>query len=96
MIRHIVFFTAAKGIEASQVRRGLDALRAIPHASRFEVAQNAGVDPMGNTVEIVVYGEFADWDALAAFKADPIYADTTAKVRPLREMRLSADFEAEG
>ena len=32
--------------------------------------------------------------ALEAYKAHPIWADTTAKVRPMREMRYSADAES--
>ena len=42
----------------------------------------------------MVYGEFADAAALAAYKAHPIYEETTRRVRPMRELRLSADIES--
>ena len=32
--------------------------------------------------------------ALAAYKAHPIYDETTRKVRPMRELRYSADFRS--
>jgi hypothetical protein len=44
---------------------------------------------------VVVYAEFADASELAAYKAHPTYAEATRRVRPLRELRLSADFEAQ-
>jgi quinol monooxygenase YgiN len=40
----------------------------------------------------VVYAEFEDAAALAAYKAHPVYAETTAKVKPMRELRYSADI----
>jgi quinol monooxygenase YgiN len=45
-------------------------------------------------VDVVVYGEFADEAALSAYKNHPTYAETTALVRPMRELRLSADVVA--
>ena len=41
----------------------------------------------------VVYGEFKDTDALAAFKQHPTYQRAIEIVRPLRELRLAADFQ---
>lgn len=49
---------------------------------------------MGNDVDVIVYAEFDDAEALAAYKADPIYAESTRTVRPMRDIRYSADFEA--
>ena len=92
MIRHIVFFSAKNSGEVGRIREGLEALGAIPGSTVFEVRENAKVDPMGNEVDVVVYAEFPDADALAAYKAHPAYAATTAKVRPMREMRFSADI----
>ncbi len=66
----------------------------IPTSTHFEVALNSKVDPWSSEVDVVVYAEFPDEAALAAFKAHPIYAETTARVRPMRELRFSADFEA--
>ncbi|MBO0663828.1 Dabb family protein [Jiella sp. MQZ9-1] len=91
MIRHIVFFSAKDKSEVAEICSRLAVLASIPHSIRFEVLENLQVDPMSNEVDIVVYGEFADLDALKAFKAHPTYAETTARVRPMRELRVSAD-----
>lgn len=94
MIRHIVFFTAKRGEDLGRIQRLLGRLGEIPHALAFEVAANARIDPIGNEIDIVVYGEFADEATLAAWKAHPIYDQTTQAVRPLRELRYSADFRS--
>ena len=93
MIRHIVFFSVKEGQDIDVVREGLERLKTIPHSDVFEVLPNSKVDPMCDQVDLVVYGEFKDEAALFAFKADPIYAATTQYVRPMREMRFSADVE---
>jgi len=96
VIRHIVFFTAKPGESIDAICDGLLALGTIPHSQHFEVTRNSKVDQISNEVDVVVYAEFADAEALAAYKAHPTYANTTALVRPLRELRLSADFPAKG
>lgn len=94
MIRHIVFFTAKRSEDVEAIRSGLQRLGEIPYAQAFEVVANGKLDPMGNEIDVVVYAEFADEAALAAYKADPIYEETTRRVRPLRELRYSADFRS--
>lgn len=94
MIRHIVFFTAKRRDDLETIRLALSRLGDIPHSLAFEVVANAKADPMGNEIDVVVYGEFANEAALAAYKAHPIYDETTRKVRPLRELRYSADFRS--
>lgn len=94
MIRHIVFFSVKPDQHVETVRESLMALAAIPHSSHFEVTLNSKVDPMCDRIDLVVYAEFADAAALAAYKAHPTYAETTRKVRPMRELRFSADVEA--
>ena len=89
MIRHIVFFSAKRGVEAITVRDGLMALAAIPASSHFEVSLNSKVDPWSSEIDVVVYAEFPDEAALAAYKAHPVYAETTKRVRPMRELRYS-------
>jgi len=42
----------------------------------------------------VVYGEFTDAAALAAYKAHPLYQESIRRVRPLRELRMAADFQS--
>lgn len=94
LIRHIVFFSVKRKDEIEAVRSGLMKLGEIPHSSHFDVAYNTKVDPFCDRIDLVVYAEFEDEAALAAFKAHPLYADTTAKVRPMRELRFSADIDA--
>lgn len=91
MIRHIVFFSVKPTVDIETVRDGLMALGRIPHARHFEVTVNRKVDLYANDIDIVVYAEFENDAALDAFKADPIYAATTRAVRPLRDLRFSAD-----
>lgn len=93
MIRHIVFFSVKAGQDIEVVREGLERLKAIPHSDVFEILPNSKVDPLCDRIDLVVYGEFKDEAALLAFKADPIYAATTEYVRPMRDMRFSADVE---
>ncbi|MFE0015551.1 Dabb family protein [Mesorhizobium sp. NPDC059054] len=96
MIRHIVFFSVRPDEDVEKVRTGLLALGRIPHSRLFEVTLNSKVDPLCDKIDIVVYAEFEDAAALAAYKAHPIYAETTSKVRPMRELRFSADVVAAG
>jgi quinol monooxygenase YgiN len=95
MIRHIVFFSAKDGQSIEDVRDGLMMLATIPHAEHFEVGRNLQTDAINTEApDLVVYAEFADEAALAAYKAHPTYAACVAHVRPLREMRIAADFRA--
>lgn len=94
MIRHIVFFTARDRAELRRIVEGLELLGQIPHSEHFEVVRNSKVDQIGNDVDVIVYAEFADEAALAAYKAHPLYAEATRRVRPLRELRYAADFKA--
>jgi hypothetical protein len=94
LIRHIVFFTARSNDTVDAICTGLELLATIPHSLHFEVTRNSKVDQISNEVDVVVYGEFADEGALMAYKAHPTYAEATRLVRPLRELRLSADVPA--
>lgn len=94
MIRHIVFFSARADEDVAAVKSGLELLGQIPHSSLFEVSLNTKVDPFCDAVDVVVYAEFPDDTALAAYKSHPIYAEATRRVKPLREMRYSADIVA--
>ncbi len=95
MIRHIVFFSAKDAQDVEAIQNGLMMLADIPHSQHFEVGRNLQSDTIsGPEIDVVVYAEFTDETALAAYKADPIYAACIAKVRPMREIRIAADFEA--
>jgi hypothetical protein len=94
LIRHIVFFSAKRSEDLETIREGLRALGTIPHSTLFEVSLNTKVDPLSDEIDVVVYAEFPDDAALSAYKAHPTYAETTARVRPMRELRFSADVVA--
>ena len=94
MIRHIVFFTAASPDNREAVFAGLKTLEGNPHARFLEIGRNLACDSVSEPVDFVVYGEFADEAALAAYKAHPTYAASIAIARPLRELRVVADFHA--
>lgn len=94
MIRHIVFFSARDRNDLETIRGGLSLLTAIPHAARLEIGENVKTDQLGGEVDLVVYGEFADEAALAAYKAHPNYKRSIEIVRPLREIRMAADYHS--
>lgn len=91
MIRHIVFFSVKSDQDVEAVRKGLEQLGTIPYSDVFEVLPNSKVDPMGNAIDLVVYAEFKDEEALFAYKNHPTYDAATQYVRPMRELRFSAD-----
>ncbi|MEP7210925.1 MAG: Dabb family protein [Alphaproteobacteria bacterium] len=93
MIRHIVFFSLNASSGADDVVRRLARLGTIPGSSFFKVTPNLKADQIANEIDIVVYGEFPDLAALKAYKRHPTYAEVTAEVRPMREMRFAADVE---
>jgi quinol monooxygenase YgiN len=95
MIRHIVFFTAKDPATIDTMIEALSDLGTIPQVRHFEAVRNTKVDQLGNDVDIVVYAEFEDEQALLAYKAHPVYAEATRRVRPMRELRLAADFRAQ-
>ena len=94
MIRHIVFFTVQEE-RLQEVRAGLSILTAIPHARLLEIGTNVKTDQLGTEIDLVVYGEFDDEAALAAYKAHPDYQRSIDLVRPIREMRMAADYESD-
>jgi len=95
MIRHIVFFTARSEDDRGMVLSGLSLLTQIPHARLLEIGINNKVDQLGNQVDFVVYGEFENEAALAAYKAHPAYQASIDIVRPIREIRMAADYDSE-
>ena len=91
-LRHVVFFSAKDKADIPRIVAGLKLLADIPHSSAFEVRQNTQSDALSTEVDVVVYAEFANAEALAAYKADPLYEAAIKAVRPLRDMRIAADF----
>lgn len=91
-IRHIVFFSAKDKADIPTIVAGLRELGKIPHSEVFEVRENTKGDAWSSEVDVIVYGEFASDEALAAYKAHPIYAHAITVVKPLRDLRIAADF----
>lgn len=91
-IRHVVLFSAKDKADVTRIVEGLSMLADIQQASVFEVVQNNRTDALSDEVDVVVYGEFKDQAALDAYKAHPIYQDCIDIVRPLRDLRIAADF----
>ncbi|PIE14726.1 MAG: stress responsive protein [Rhodobacterales bacterium] len=94
MIRHIVFFNVKDSADYDQALAGLSLLKQNPHALRLEVQPNLRRDQLSGEIDLVVYGEFTDTEALAAYKAHPSYQHAIDLVRPIRDMRIAADIEA--
>ena len=94
MIRHIVFFSAKDPKDREVIFDGLSLLVDIPHLAHFEIGRNEGLDKISvGGPDFVVYAEFKDAKALAAYKEHPLYEQSISIVRPLRDMRIAADFE---
>lgn len=91
-IRHVVFFSAIDRADVKRIVDGLSLLQKIPHARTFEVVENNRVDALSSEVDVVVYAEFENDAALQAYKAHPIYQQSIDIVRPLRDLRIAADF----
>ena len=94
MIRHIVLFSAKRTEDVDTILAALARLRQIPEAKRLEVVRNARLDQLSGEIDVIVHGEFADAEALARYKAHPIYQETISVVRPLRDVRIAVDYEA--
>ncbi len=95
VIRHIVFFTLAQGADRATVRAQLARLGGVPGVTTLEVGENLRSDRQSGEIDLVVYAEFADEAALAAYRLHPLYAEVTALVRPQRAIRLAADIRSE-
>ncbi|UOA26130.1 Dabb family protein [Pseudosulfitobacter sp. DSM 107133] len=91
-IRHVVFFSAKDPADVTRIIEGLSLLADIPHADVFEVRRNIRDDALSGEADVVVYAEFASTEALTAYKAHPLYQESINRVRPLRELRIAADF----
>ena len=96
MIRHIVLFSAKNPSDIDAIHQALAKLKGIPHARHLEVSRNAKRDSFSKEIDIVVYAEFDDYGQLDKYKAHPLYLESTAFVRPLRDVRIAADYEIGG
>lgn len=91
-LRHVVFFRAKERADVDRVFDGLSILEANPHADVISVRKNTHNDALSDEIDVVVYAEFKDMDALEAYKAHPLYQKSIDIVRPLRDLRVAADI----
>ncbi len=93
MIRHIVFFTVQEEHLGGGEGRTVDPDR---HSARAAAGNRHQCEDRsaGYEIDLVVYGEFDDEAALAAYKAHPDYQRSIERVRPLREKRIAADYNS--
>jgi hypothetical protein len=94
LIRHIVLFSAKDPKDVETIVSALRRLREIPDVDHLEVVRNAKLDQYSDEIDVIVYGEFDDAEALARYKAHSIYQQTIAVVRPLRDLRIAVDYQA--
>lgn len=92
IIRHVVLFSCKDADDIDRMVEGLSILSAIPSLRYFEVCRNRNEDRFSNEVDAIVYAEFEDEAALKAYRAHQVYQDCIEIVRPLRDMRIAADF----
>ncbi|MBU2992895.1 Dabb family protein [Octadecabacter sp. 1_MG-2023] len=93
MIRHIAFFSAIDPNDLDTIEAGLWVLKDNPHAESFAVHRNLNLDEIpGPHPDFVVMADIKDEEALAAYKAHPLYAESIRLVRPLRDIRVAADL----
>jgi len=91
MIRHIVMFNAKDKADIDAIYQGLKMLEGIEGDWLLNVTKNEKIDQIENEIDVVVYGEFPDNAALAAYKAHPTYEECIKVVRPLRDKRIAVD-----
>lgn len=94
MIRHIVLFTTKSPADLDTIYNGLKLLETINGDWTLSVTKNNKIDQIGNDIDVVVYGEFPNKEALARYKAHPIYQKSIEIVRPLRDKRIAVDIPA--
>ncbi|WP_299438294.1 Dabb family protein [uncultured Rhodospira sp.] len=92
MIRHVVLFSLTSPEHLETARAGLERLATNPHARALEVSVNLKSDPIGNGVDLIVHAVFDDEAALEAYRRHPVYQEAIDIVRPLRDVRVAADF----
>ena len=86
-------FSAKRAEDVPKIQETLTILADIPHVRYLEVGRNMKADRSSSEVDVILYSEFDDENALEAFKQHPLYQESTRRVRPLRETRIVADWD---
>lgn len=92
MIRHIVFFSAKTPQDIDIIATTLAGYSDIPGVKNFEIGKNKKTDMLENDVDIVLHAQFETEADLIAYKNHPTYLAGIDIVRPIREMRIAADY----
>ena len=94
-----VLYQAYKNVGQSQFLAKYDHVNFIETCVKLykdSVWQYQGEDRVdkinGKDPDFIVYAEFSNQEALDAYKAHPLYKKSISIVRPLRDMRIAADF----
>ncbi|MGZ5200482.1 MAG: Dabb family protein [Telluria sp.] len=99
MIKHIVMWKlkdqaegADKAANAREMKRRLDeCANVVPGILKFEVMlAQPGLEA---TYDVVLYSEFADREALAAYAAHPTHKAVAPFIGAIREARQCMDYE---
>lgn len=92
MIHHVVLFSAKSPEHVDAIFEGLQLLEQIPDVEFLRISKNLKRDQISDAIDVVVFGLFRDEAQLEAYKAHSLYAESIARVRPLRNTRAVADF----
>ncbi|MGI4861481.1 MAG: Dabb family protein [Janthinobacterium lividum] len=98
MLHHIVMWKLKEQAEGQDKRENLVQMRrllegcsaVVPGIGRFEVGQAA--PGLGSTFDLVLYSEFENAAALAAYQHHPQHAAVSPFVRAVTEMRQCVDY----
>ena len=95
MIRHIVMWMLKNPGDAAHFKAQLDTCAGlVPGMHRFEVAIRTPA--LEANCDVVLYSEFTDAAALAAYQNHPHHQQISAGVGALRATRSVLDYELEG
>ncbi len=101
MIHHVVMWrlrTEAKGATLLQIndklQHNVQAMRdTVPGLLRLAMATNRASVP--DASDLLLYSEFASWDALKCYEAHPLHDELREMIGPLRTERRVVDFETD-
>lgn len=91
-LRHVVMWTLHDSVDAARFKATLDTCRhLVPGIEEFEVGiRQAGLDA---SCDVVLVSTFADRAALDAYQAHPHHQQVSARLGPLRSVRMVLDYD---
>ena len=93
MIRHIVMWTLKNPADAPHFKAQLDTcIDLVPGMRKFEVATRTPA--FDANCDVVLYSEFADAAALAAYQNHPHHQQISIALGALRDTRSVLDYES--